>query len=98
MHHPWLPFLSLVAALLIVDLRLLQRRDGGISVRMAWLWTAFLALLACAFSFYLARSTGKQPAIEFLTGYLIEGSLSIDNLFVFLILFRALHLGAEQQR
>ncbi|HEX4311067.1 MAG TPA: TerC/Alx family metal homeostasis membrane protein [Acidobacteriaceae bacterium] len=98
MHHPWLPFFSLVAVLLLVDLRLLQRRDGGISVRVAWLWTVFLALLACAFSFYLARTTGKQPAIEFLTGYLIEGSLSIDNLFVFLILFRALHLGAEQQR
>jgi tellurite resistance protein TerC len=98
MHHPWLAFLVLVAVLLLVDLRLLQRPGRRISVGMAWLWTALLALLACGFSFYLARTTGKQPALEFLAGYLIEGSLSVDNLFVFLILFRALHLGAEQQR
>ena len=98
MPHHWLAFFSLVAALLIVDLALLQRRGRDVSARVAWLWTAFLALLACAFSLYLARTSGKQPALEFLTGYLIEGSLSIDNLFVFLILFRALHLGAEQQR
>src|ERR1700728_2561205 len=98
MHHPRFSFLALAAVLLLVDLRLLQHPRRSISVRVAWLWTAFLAALACAFSFYLARTTGKQPALEFLTGYLIEGSLSIDNLFVFLILFRALHLGAEQQR
>jgi tellurite resistance protein TerC len=84
--------------LLLADLGLLQRHGRRISVRVAWLWTAFLVLLACGFSVYLARTTGKQPALEFLAGYLIEGSLSIDNLFVFLILFRALHLGAEQQR
>src|ERR1035438_8739339 len=98
MHHPWRAFLSLVAVLLLVDLGLLQRHGRRISVRVAWLWTAFLVLLACGFSVYLARTTGKQPALEFLAGYLIEASLSIDNLFVFLILFRALHLGAEQQR
>jgi tellurite resistance protein TerC len=98
MHHPWLAFLALVAMLLLVDLRLLQRPGRQISVGMAWLWTAVLALLACGFSVYLGYTSGKQPALEFLAGYLIEGSLSIDNLFVFLILFRALHLGAEQQR
>jgi tellurite resistance protein TerC len=98
MHHPWLPFLALVAVLLLVDLRLLQRPGRQISVLAAWLWTAFLAALACGFSVYLGHSSGKQPALEFLTGYVIEGSLSIDNLFVFLILFRALRLGAEQQR
>lgn len=97
MHHPWIAFLALVAVLLAIDLRLLPR-SGRAAARAAWLWTAFLAALACGFSFYLAHIAGKQPALEFLTGYLIEGSLSVDNLFVFLILFRALHLGVEQQR
>jgi tellurite resistance protein TerC len=69
-----------------------------VSVRVAWLWTLVLVGLACGFSVYLAHTSGKQPALEFFTGYVIEGSLSIDNLFVFLLLFRALHLGAEQQR
>jgi len=98
MHHPWFGFLALVAVLLLVDLRLLQRPGRRVSVRVAWLWTLLLIALACGFSIYLARTTGKQQGLEFLTGYLIEGSLSIDNLFVFLILFRALHLGPEQQR
>jgi len=90
----WLGFLALVAVLLLVDLVLLNRPGRPESVRVAWLWTVFLVILAGGFSFWLARTSGKQPALEFLTGYLIEGSLSVDNLFVFLILFRALHLGA----
>jgi tellurite resistance protein TerC len=98
MPSHWLAFSVLVAALLLVDLAFLQRPGRPVSARMAWLWTAFLAALACGFSLYLTHASGKQPALEFLTGYLIEGSLSIDNLFVFLLLFRALHLGADQQR
>ena len=97
MHPPWIPFLVLVAVLLLVDLRLLHGKKGRASVHVAWLWTACLAVLACGFSVYIAHTSGKQPALEFLTGYVIEGSLSVDNLFVFLILFRTLHLGAEQQ-
>lgn len=97
MHHPWLLFLALVVVLLLVDLRLLHGKKGRASARIAWLWTGFLALLACGFSAYVAHTSGKQPALEFLTGYVIEGSLSVDNLFVFLILFRSLHLNAEQQ-
>jgi tellurite resistance protein TerC len=93
-----LAFALLVAVLLIVDLGFLQRSGRPVSVRAAWLWTGFLALLACAWALWIAHTAGKQPAIEFATGYLIEGSLSVDNLFVFLILFRALRLDAEQQR
>jgi tellurite resistance protein TerC len=93
-----LAFAILVAALLAVDLGLLQRPGRSGSVRSAWLWTGFLALLACAWAVWIGHTTGRKPAIEFATGYLIEGSLSVDNLFVFLILFRALSLDAEQQR
>jgi tellurite resistance protein TerC len=94
----WIGFAAIVAILLLVDLGLLQRSKHAASVRLAWFWTAALALLACGFALYLGRTSGKQPAVEFLTGYLIEGSLSVDNLFVFLLLFRALHLDGEQQR
>ena len=97
MHHPWIPFLIMVAVLLLIDLRLLHGKKGRASARVAWLWTGCLAVLACGFAGYIAWSSGRQPALEFLTGYVIEGSLSVDNLFVFLILFRSLHLGAEQQ-
>jgi tellurite resistance protein TerC len=93
-----LAFAALVAVLLVVDLGVLQRSGRPVSVRMAWVWTGCLALLACGWALWIASTTGKQPAIEFATGYLIESSLSVDNLFVFLILFRALQLDAEQQR
>jgi tellurite resistance protein TerC len=98
MPQHWLAFSLVVAGLLIVDLALLQRPGRPVSVRLAWGWTALLALLACGYALYLGKTNGRQPALEFLSGYLIEGSLSIDNLFVFLLLFRALRLGTEQQR
>ena len=93
----WLAFLALVAVLLLIDLVVLNRPGRRESARVAWMWTLFLGAVAGAFALYLARISGKQPALEFLTGYLIEGSMSVDNLFVFLILFRALHIGREQQ-
>lgn len=94
----WLAFSGLIALLLLVDLFLLQRGRRAASLRTAWLWTAFLGLLACAFALWMGATSGRQCGVEFLTGYVIEVSLSIDNLFVFLLLFRSLHLDARQQR
>ncbi|MGA7887520.1 MAG: TerC/Alx family metal homeostasis membrane protein [Acidobacteriaceae bacterium] len=94
----WLGFSVLIAALLLVDLFVLQRRGRTASVRGAWLWTAFLALLACGIALWIGATSTRQRGLEFLTGYLIEASLSIDNLFVFLLLFRSLRLDARQQR
>jgi tellurite resistance protein TerC len=93
----WLAFAVVVVALLTVDLAVLQRPGRAPSVRTAWVWTAILAALAGGWAIWTGATTGRQPAIEFVTGYVIEGSLSIDNLFVFLLLFRALRLDAEQQ-
>jgi tellurite resistance protein TerC len=93
----WLAFAVVVVALLTVDLAVLQRPGRVPSVRTAWVWTAILAALAGGWAIWTGATTGRQPAIEFVTGYVIEGSLSIDNLFVFLLLFRALRLDAEQQ-
>lgn len=94
----WLGFSIIVVALLAVDMFLLQRPGRPVSTRLAWIWTLFLALLAGGYTLWIASTTGKQPAIEFASGYLIESSLSVDNLFVFLLMFRALRLDAAQQR
>lgn len=94
----WIGFHLIVAVLLLVDLVVLQRSGQVPSQRVAWGWTSFVAALAGCFALWLAYRLGRQPALEFTSGYLIEGSLSVDNLFVFLLMFRALGLSREEQR
>src|SRR5271170_112615 len=93
----WVAFHVIVAVLLFVDLVVLQRNSKAISVRAAWGWTAVLAALAFCFALLLSQTEGKDRALEFISAYLVEGSLSVDNLFVFLLMFRSLGLDAEQQ-
>jgi tellurite resistance protein TerC len=93
----WIAFHVIVAILLFVDLAVLQR-SHVVSIRAAWNWTAIIAALAFCFALLISQTQGKQPALEFLSAYLVEASLSVDNLFVFLILFRSLGLNIEQQR
>jgi tellurite resistance protein TerC len=94
----WIGFHVLVAALLLVDLAVLQRGKYSTRLRNAWAWTIFLATLACGFALFLSKTQGKEPGLEFFSSYLIEGSLSVDNLFVFLLMFRSLRLDVEEQR
>src|SRR5580700_6678892 len=93
----WIAFHVLVAVLLVVDLAFLHRGKHSTRLRNAWAWTIFLATLACGFALFLSKTQGREPGLEFLSGYLIEGSLSVDNLFVFLVMFRSLGLDKEQQ-
>lgn len=94
----WIAFHAIVAVLLFVDLGVLQRFRPSVSIRTAWSWTAVLAALAFCFALFLSHTQGKQRGLEFLSGYLVEGSLSVDNLFVFLLMFRSLELDIEEQR
>ena len=58
-----------------------------------WVGTAGVVLAAAGFAWWIAVAQGRQPALEFAAGYTIEASLSIDNLFVFLVLFRGFRLA-----
>ena len=83
----WIFFGFFIVAMLALDLGVFNRRAHIIKIKEALLWTSFwvaLALLFCAGIYFFY---GHEKALEFLTGYLIEESLSIDNLFVFLLLF-----------
>jgi tellurite resistance protein TerC len=89
--HPsevWLGFSALVAALLIVDLGVLNRRSHVLSIREAGLWSGTLVCIALLFGGFLWWREGAQTGIEFYTGYLVELSLSVDNLFVFILIFQ----------
>jgi tellurite resistance protein TerC len=84
----WIIFAVFILAMLALDLGVLNRKAHVITMKEALLWTAgwvSLSLLFCA-GIYFIQGEGK--AMEFLAGYLIEYSLSIDNLFVFMLIFR----------
>jgi len=93
----WLGFHAAVAALLLAGWLLPGKNQTRKSEAVQWLWTALLALAAIGFAAHVAASRGRQPALEFVAGYAIETSLSIDNLFVFLVLFQGFRISRRRQ-
>jgi tellurite resistance protein TerC len=83
----WAGFNIFVLAMLALDLGVFNRKAHVISVKEALIWSAVWISLACLFGLGLYYFEGKQIALEFFAGYLIEKSLSVDNLFVFILLF-----------
>ena len=87
----WIVFYLLVLAMLVADLKMFARKgEHEVNVREALQMTAvwiFVSLLFCAGIYWLYPVQPHEKAMEFLAGYLIEKSLSMDNLFVFLMLF-----------
>jgi hypothetical protein len=80
---PWVVFLVGVAALLTLDIGVLSRRNETMTTRSALIWSAVWISLGLSFSLAVWAWRGGVAAQEYLAGYLIEESLSIDNLFVF---------------
>jgi tellurite resistance protein TerC len=93
----WIGFHALVLLLLVIDLVVLGRRREGPRFRTALVWTVFLIVLALGFAVFVLHAQGQERALEFISGYVLEGSLSIDNLFVFLVLFGSFGLTVGQQ-
>jgi TerC family integral membrane protein len=93
----WIAFHVLIAVMLFVDIRVTSGKQE-FSPRRAALWTAGWLAVAAAFAGFLFVKFGKQPALEFSAGYLVEESLSVDNLFVFLLLFRSFGIDRRNQR
>ena len=83
----WIGFNVFILAMLFLDLRVFHRRAHVVSVRESLLWTAFWIALSLLFNAGILFWRGSDTALEFLTAYLIEKSLSVDNLFVFLLIF-----------
>jgi tellurite resistance protein TerC len=98
-HGPavWLGFTGLVVALLVLDLGVLNRRSHVLSFKEAMSWSLGLIAFAMLFGGFLWWKEGAQHALEYYTGYLIELSLSVDNLFVFILIFTYFGVPAEAQ-
>lgn len=83
----WSLFIVFVLAVLILDMKIFHRREHEIKMKEALGWSAVWIILALVFNVGIYFWRGRVPAMEFLAGYLVEKSLSVDNLFVFLLIF-----------
>jgi tellurite resistance protein TerC len=93
----WVGFIAFVLAMLALDLGVFNRRPHVVGAREASAWTAVWVALALVFAGGLAVLEGHQAALTFLTGYLIEESLSIDNIFVIVLIFQYFAVPAQYQ-
>jgi tellurite resistance protein TerC len=93
----WIAFNAVVLMLLALDLGVFHRRAHAVSLRKAGIWTMVWVTLSLAFGGWLWWRGGRQPGLEFFTGYVVEYSLSVDNIFVFVLLFRYFAVPAAFQ-
>jgi tellurite resistance protein TerC len=83
----WVAFNALILSLLALDLGVFHKRGHAVGVREALTWSAVWVSLAVCFGMGIWWQLGRQPALEFFAGYLVEEALSVDNLFVFILIF-----------
>lgn len=95
----WLIFAAVIAVMLFIDLYVTDHRRGTITLRASLIWSGVWIITALLFNLFLYfyLEDGHQKALEFLTGYIVEKSLSVDNLFVFLMIFSVMNIKPENQ-
>ena len=93
----WVGFSVFILTMLSLDLGLFNRKAHTIKYREAWIWSGVWVTLAGVFAALVFHYLGRQRGLEFVTGYLIELSLSVDNLFVFLLIFSYFKVPARFQ-
>lgn len=80
-------FLGVVLILLLIDLGVFHRKAHAIGLKEALFWSFVWVFLSACFGLWIYRDLGAQPGMEFFAGYLIEKALSVDNIFVFILIF-----------
>jgi len=93
----WIAFIAFILFAVGLDLRVFHRKAHKINLRESLLWSAVWIGLAIIFGLWILRGFGQQHALEYFTGYIIEKALSVDNLFVFLVVFRMFAVPEEYQ-
>lgn len=98
-HSPivWGGFTLVVLVLLVLDLFVVNRRSRVLTLGESARWFGVLVVLALVFGLFLLRQEGPRSMLEYYTGYLIELSLSVDNLFVFILIFQYFAVPAARQ-
>lgn len=93
----WIGFNLFVILMLALDLGVFHRKTHSVSVKEALIWTGVWITLAMAFNILIYYHFGEEKAVEFFTGYLIEKSLSVDNIFVIIMIFSYFQVPQEYQ-
>lgn len=93
----WAGFIAFVLLMLVIDLGVFHRKSHSIGFREALIWSGVWVFCSLTFNLGVYVWFGTDHAIEFLTGYLLEKSLSIDNIFVFIIIFSSLRTPPQYQ-
>jgi len=93
----WGLFAVLIVVCLAIDLRLGSKRTGRMSVRTAAIWSVVWIALSMAFAFVIGVYQGTKPALLYVTGYWVEKALSVDNMFVFIMVFAYFSTADEDQ-
>jgi len=93
----WMIFNAFVLIMLALDLGVFHRRSHEVSVKEALIWTFVWIFLSLIFNVIIYFWRGQQQALEYFTGYLVEKALSIDNIFVFIVIFTYFQIPAKYQ-
>ena len=93
----WLVFNAFVIGLLLLDLLVFNRKAHEIKLREALGWSVFWVALSLCFNVVVYRTMGREAGLQWLTGYLVEKALSVDNLFVFLLIFNYIKVPGQYQ-
>ena len=93
----WVGFSAFVLIMLFLDLFVFHRKTHEVTIKEAIIWSVIWISLALVFNYGVYLWFGQEKAMEFLTAYVIEKSLSVDNLFVFIMIFSFFHVKAEYQ-
>ena len=93
----WILFNAFVLLMLALDLGVFHRKSHDVSLREALTWTGVWIFLALVFNGILYYWKGQQQALEFFTGYLVEKALSVDNIFVFIMIFSYFQVPSKYQ-
>lgn len=95
--YGWVGFNVVVLAILALDLGVLHRRSEKVTLKQAAIWSAVWVALSLCFALAVYLTMGRESGLEFLTGYLIEYALSVDNIFVFVLIFTYFNVPEKYQ-
>ncbi len=95
--YGWIGFFAFIFFMLALDLGVFNRKAHSVSIKEALIWSGVWIGLAMLFNLLIYINLGSQKAFQFLTGYVIEKALSVDNLFVFILVFGFFNIKPEHQ-